>query len=84
MKKDNTLWVKPTHTNPVFYRPSGGKRIQLTKDVEQELKDGDQVGLLPTTFFFRVSFSKETDDKSAAPAVNYQIFLRNFFYTSIF
>ncbi len=83
MKKDDTLWVKPTHTNPVFYRPAGGKRTQLTKDVEQELKDGDQIGLLPTTFFFRVSFSKETDDKSTTvvPSVNYQIFLivRNFY-----
>ncbi len=70
MKKDETLWVKPTHTNPVFYRPAGGKRIQLTKDIEQELKDGDQIGLLPTSFFFRVSFSTDTNDQTASTATS--------------
>ncbi len=59
MKKDDTLWIKPTHTNPVFYRPVNGKTSPLTKDIEQELKDGDQIGLLPTSFFFRVSFSTD-------------------------
>ena len=71
LKKDATLWVKPTHTNPLFYRPANGKRIQLTKDVEQELKDGDQIGLLPTSFFFRVSFSK---DPWASPKVKHRIY----------
>jgi hypothetical protein len=70
LKKDETLWVKPTHTNPVFYRPAGGKRIQLTKDIEQELKDGDQIGLLPTSFFFRVSFSTDTNDQTAGTATS--------------
>jgi hypothetical protein len=70
LKKDETLWVKPTHTNPVFYRPAGGKRIQLTKDIEQELKDGDQIGLLPTSFFFRVSFSTDTNDQTASTATS--------------
>ncbi|CAF1125830.1 unnamed protein product [Rotaria sordida] len=62
LKNDETLWIKPTHTNPVFYRTSHGKTIQLTKDIEQELKDGDQIGLLPTSFFFRISFSTDTND----------------------
>lgn len=56
LKSDQTLWIKPTHVNPVFYRPQNGKTTSLTKDIEQELKDGDQFGLLPTNFFFRVSF----------------------------
>ncbi|CAF2932977.1 unnamed protein product [Rotaria sp. Silwood2] len=63
LKNDETLWIKPTHINPVFYRTShGGKTIQLTKDVEQELKDGDHIGLLPTSFFFRISFSTDTNN----------------------
>ncbi|UJR37518.1 hypothetical protein I4U23_030220 [Adineta vaga] len=57
LKDDNTLWIKPTHTNPVFYRSSNGKTTQLPKDIERELKDGDQIGLLPSNFYFRVSFS---------------------------
>jgi hypothetical protein len=85
LKNDDTLWVKPTHTNPVFYRPAGGKRIQLTKDIEQELKDGDQIGLLPTSFFFRVSFTTETNDKKDEPTstsspVKDQLFLSSFFF----
>ncbi|UJR08687.1 hypothetical protein I4U23_012945 [Adineta vaga] len=62
LKKDETLWIKPTHINPVFYRPLNGKTTHLTKDVEQELKDGDQVGLLPTSFYFRISISKNTNN----------------------
>ena len=62
MKDDQTLWIKPTHTNPVFYRVLNGKIIQLTKDVERELKDGDQIGLLPSSFYFRVSFSKDINN----------------------
>ena len=62
LKKDETLWIKPIHTNPLFYRPANGKTIQLTKDIEQELKDGDQIGLLPTNFFFRITFSKDINN----------------------
>ncbi|CAF1148263.1 unnamed protein product [Rotaria magnacalcarata] len=64
LKDDNTLWITPTHTNPVFYRPSNGKTIQLQKDVERELKDGDQIGLLPSSFFFRVSFSTDENNNN--------------------
>jgi hypothetical protein len=77
LKKDETLWIKPMHTNPVFYRPLNCKTIQLTKDVEQELKDGDQIGLLPTSFFFRVSFSTDMnnnkDELSTKSAVSESI-----------
>ncbi|CAF0956529.1 unnamed protein product [Adineta steineri] len=66
LKKDQTLWIKPTHSNPVFYRPLNCKTIHLTKDIEQELKDGDQIGLLPTTFFFRISFSTDTNNNKDA------------------
>jgi hypothetical protein len=62
LKDDNTLWIKPTHANPVFFRPSNGKTIQLTKDIERELKDSDQIGLLPSSFFFRVSFSTDVNN----------------------
>lgn len=74
MKDDYKLWIKPTHANPVFYRPLNGKIIQLAKDVERELKNGDQIGLLPSTFYFRISFSKdinnndESDTDSASVA----------------
>ncbi|CAF1284315.1 unnamed protein product [Adineta ricciae] len=61
LKKEGTLVIKPTHTNPVFYRPLNGKTVHLTKDVEQELKDGDQIGLLPTSYFFRVSITKDSN-----------------------
>ncbi|CAF1052583.1 unnamed protein product [Rotaria sp. Silwood1] len=64
LKDDNTLWIKPTHANPVFYRPLNGKTIQLTKDVERELNDGDQIGLLPSSFFFRVSFSTDENNNN--------------------
>ena len=62
MKDDQTLWIKPTHANPVFYRPPNGKTIQLPKDIERELHDGDQIGLLPSSFFFRVSFSIDVNN----------------------
>ena len=39
-----------------------GKTVQLAKDIERELKDGDQIGLLPSTFFFRVSFSTDVNN----------------------
>jgi hypothetical protein len=57
----------------LFYRPANGKTVLLTKDTEQELKDGDQIGLLPTNFFFRVAFSKDTNnskDQVASESTN--------------
>ncbi|CAF1934933.1 unnamed protein product [Rotaria magnacalcarata] len=62
LKNDETLWIKPVHTNPVFYRALNGKTVHLTKDIEQELKDGDQIGLLPTSFFFRINFSNDVNN----------------------
>ncbi len=62
IKKDETLWIKLTHTNTVFYRSTKEKANPLTKDIEQELKDGDQIELLPTSFFFRVSFSTDMNE----------------------
>lgn len=62
MKDDNTLWIKPTHTNPVFFRSSNNKTIQLAKDIERELKDGDQIGLLPSTYYFRICFSIDVNN----------------------
>ncbi len=64
LKDDNTLWITPTHANPVFYRPSNGKTIQLAKDIERELKDGDHIALLPSSFFFRVSFSIDVNNNN--------------------
>lgn len=62
LKDDNTLWIKPTHTNPVFFRSSNSKTIQLAKDIERELKDGDQIGLLPSTYYFRICFSIDVNN----------------------
>ncbi|CAF0783466.1 unnamed protein product [Adineta steineri] len=64
LKDDGTLWITPTHANPVFFRPLNGKTIQLQKDIQRELKDGDQIGLLPSTFFFRVSFSTDVNNNN--------------------
>jgi hypothetical protein len=64
LKDDNTLWITPTHVNPVFFRPPDGKIIQLAKDIERELKDGDHIGLLPSSFFFRVSFSIDVNNNN--------------------
>lgn len=80
-KNGETLWIKPTHTNPVFYRGSNGKTVQLTKDIEQELKHADQIGLLPTTYFFRIHFSnnannsniKEQSSKSSDQQANAEV-----------
>lgn len=65
MKDDQTLWIKPTHANPVFYRQSNGKTIQLPKDIERELHDDDQIGLLPSSFFFRISFSIDVNNNTS-------------------
>lgn len=47
------------HSNPCFFRPGGGKEAQKTlpKDEGQVLEDGDVIGLLPETYYFKVIYS---------------------------
>ncbi|CAF0958460.1 unnamed protein product [Didymodactylos carnosus] len=64
LKNDDSVFIKPTHVNPVFYRKNGGRTLTLTKDVEQQLFDNDEIGLLPSTFFFRVHIKSNDEPLS--------------------
>jgi len=65
VKSDGTLWIKPIHNNPTFFKSNDGQLITLTKDQEHQLKDSDQIGLLPTEYFYRISI--QTNEPSAIP-----------------
>ncbi|CAG9856203.1 unnamed protein product [Phyllotreta striolata] len=62
---DNTASLKSTHANPIFYKPNGGNSIQLIKKESSSvlLKDGDQFGLLPDDYWFKIRL--ENDDLSS-------------------
>ncbi|BFZ11933.1 hypothetical protein BsWGS_14972 [Bradybaena similaris] len=54
---DGKLYITPTHTNPCFMRIKGSKdQKALARDVKQHLDHGDEFGLLPDQFFYRVSY----------------------------
>jgi hypothetical protein len=55
MESDGTLWIKPIHTNPTFFKTKNIEAIVLKKDEEHQLRDSDQIGLLPTEYFYRIS-----------------------------
>ena len=55
VKPDGTVWIKPVHQNPTFYRTKAKEIVRLTKDKEYQLCNDDQVGLLPDAYFYRVS-----------------------------
>lgn len=60
IKSDGTVWIKPIHNNPTFYRTKDNQLITLTKDQEHQLNDDDEIGLLPNEYFYRISI-KSTD-----------------------
>jgi hypothetical protein len=62
IKNDGTLWIKPIHHNPTFYKTKTNQIVRLTKDKEYQLYNNDQFGLLPDEYFYRVSI-KSNDEK---------------------
>ncbi|CAF2809533.1 unnamed protein product [Rotaria sp. Silwood2] len=64
VKPDETLWIKPIHHNPTFYKTKTNQLITLTKDEEFQLNDNDEIGLLPNEYFYRISIkSKDKQDE---------------------
>ena len=66
IKSDGTLWIKPIHHNPTFYKTKTNQLITLTKDQEYQLNDNDEIGLLPNEYFYRISIKskdKEEEDQ---------------------
>ncbi|CAG5127096.1 unnamed protein product [Candidula unifasciata] len=54
---DGKLYITPTHTNPCFLRTQNSKEQRaLARDVKQHLDHGDEFGLLPDQFFYKVSY----------------------------
>jgi hypothetical protein len=64
IKSDGTLWIKPIHNNPTFYKTKTNQLITLTKDQEYQLNDNDEIGLLPNEYFYRISIkSKDKEEE---------------------
>ena len=61
IKPDGTAWIKPIHHNPTFLRTKTSQLITLTKDEEFQLHDNDEIGLLPTEYFYRISIKRPDD-----------------------
>ncbi|UJR15846.1 hypothetical protein I4U23_002772 [Adineta vaga] len=64
VKSDGTLWIKPIHHNPTFYRTKSSQLITLTKDQEFQLDDNDEIGLLPDDYFYRISIKLTDPDQN--------------------
>ncbi|CAF3467365.1 unnamed protein product [Rotaria sp. Silwood1] len=62
IKSDGTLWIKPIHHNPTFYKTKTNQIVSLTKNKEYQLHHDDQFGLLPNEYFYRVSI-KSNDEQ---------------------
>ena len=54
-KPDGTVWIKPIHSNPTFFKTKSGKLVSLKKDEEYQLRNSDVIGLLPTQYFYQIS-----------------------------
>jgi hypothetical protein len=67
IKSDGTLWIKPIHNNPTFYRTKTNQLVTLTKDEEFQLNDNDEIGLLPNEYFYRISI--QSKDNEEEPSV---------------
>jgi hypothetical protein len=63
VKSDGTLWIKPVHNNPTFYKTKSNQLITLTKDQEHQLNNNDEIGLLPNEYFYRISIKSNNEDK---------------------
>jgi len=68
IKLDGTLWIKPIHHNPTFYKTKTNQLITLTKDQEHQLNNNDEIGLLPTEYFYRISITSEDKEEVIEPS----------------
>ncbi|CAF3417053.1 unnamed protein product [Rotaria socialis] len=64
IKSDGTLWIKPIHHNPTFYRTKTNQLTTLTKDQEFQLNDNDEIGLLPNEYFYRISIKQKDEQET--------------------
>lgn len=62
IKSDGTVWIKPIHHNPTFYKTKTNQIVTLTKDKEYQLYNNDQFGLLPDEYFYRVSIKSKDEE----------------------
>jgi hypothetical protein len=67
IKSDGTLWIKPIHNNPTFYKTKTDQLVTLTKDQEFQLNDNDQIGLLPNEYFYRISIKSKDNEEESSP-----------------
>ena len=63
IKDDGTVWIKPIHHNPTFYRTKSKQLITLTKDQEHQLNNNDEIGLLPNEYFYRISIESKNNEE---------------------
>ncbi|CAM4755284.1 unnamed protein product [Rotaria magnacalcarata] len=64
IKPNGTLWIKPIHHNPTFYRTKTNQLTTLTKDQEFQLNDNDEIGLLPNEYFYRISIKQKDEQET--------------------
>jgi len=62
IKSDGTVWIKPIHHNPTFYKTKTNQIVSLTKNKEYQLFNNDQFGLLPDEYFYRVSIKSKDEN----------------------
>ena len=67
VKPDGTVWIKPIHSNPTFFKTKTKQLITLDKDQEHQLYDSDEIGLLPTDYFYRISIQSDDEEPSTIP-----------------
>ena len=73
IKSDGTVWLKPIHHNPTFYKTKTNQIVSLTKNKEYQLYNNDQFGLLPDEYFYRVSIKSENEEKEKTSDQNQTI-----------
>ena len=62
IKSNGTVWIKPIHHNPTFYKTKTNQIVTLTKDKEYQLYNNDQFGLLPDEYFYRVLIQSKDEE----------------------
>jgi hypothetical protein len=73
IKSDGTVWIKPIHHNPTFYKTETNQIVSLTKNKEYQLYNNDQFGLLPDEYFYRVSIKTDNEEKEKTSDQNHTI-----------
>lgn len=65
LKADGSVWIKPLHHNPTFFKTRADQVVSLTQNKEYQLHDNDEFGLLPDEYFYRVSIKAEDEPPAA-------------------